>query len=286
MVEALVLPESRFDSGPSRADASRRLSRARRSMDQVAKLAVYQAQVTNVRALLTAMRQAQRSINSALRANNQPNVEAFTKVYALLFCAWTEANFSKVLHTPHGFDLDEIAQVQAAKENGIAAAWKKSVALGVRHLDATRGSFKPNAVKKLETIIDSHVFDPSLLRNKLAHGQWVIALNRENDALQAELTNQIRDLDVVKIDAWITCHKVLANAVETLIESPQKAFMRDWYAYVVEIDNAIESAEGRTLQEHVARLLDKDRRTNAKARRRGEIDTATGSIPAPLKQSS
>jgi hypothetical protein len=166
-------------------------------MDQDARLEVFQAEVTNVKSLRTAMRQVHRSINAALRNSDRPAIEAFTKLYALLFCGWAEANFSKVIHTPYGFNLDEIGQVQAAKADGIGAAWKKSVQLGLRHLDAKRGSFKPNALQKLEAAIEAHVFDPSVLGNKLAHGQWVIALNRANDAIQEEHTTRIKELDIL-----------------------------------------------------------------------------------------
>jgi hypothetical protein len=238
-------------------------------MDQTARLAVFQAQVKNVRSLKTAMSQVHRSINDALRKNDQPRIAAFTKIYALMFCGWAEANFSKVLHTPHGFGLDEIEQVQAAKADGISVAWKKCVQLGLRHLDAKRGSFKPNAQKKLGEIIDAHVFDPTLLRNKLGHGQWVIALNRENVAVQNDLTSNIATLDVVKIGAWIEGHGLLADLVEHLIESPKKAFMRDWYQYVVGIEAQMIESEQRTLQEHVRRLLEKDRTTGAESKRRG-----------------
>src|SRR5580698_4066295 len=105
-------------------------------MDHTAKLAIFESQTQNVLSLKTAMRQVHRAINDALRANDGPRSEAFTKIYALLFCAWAEANFSKVLHTPYGLEIDEIEQIQAAKADGITAAWKKCVQLGLRHLDA------------------------------------------------------------------------------------------------------------------------------------------------------
>jgi hypothetical protein len=238
-------------------------------MDQQAKLQIFEAQVANVRSLKTAMRQVHRSINEALRQNDKPSLDTFTRIYALLFCSWAEANFSKVLHTPYGFNLDEIAQVQASKVHGIAVAWKKCVELGLNHLDAKRGSFRPNTQKKLGTAIDAHVFDPSLLRNKLAHGQWMVALNRDNDAVQAELTAKITDLDIVKIDGWIKGHQLLADVVEHLIETPKKAFMRDWYEYVVDIENQMVEAGKRTLQLHVKILLEKEKATDAKVKRHG-----------------
>ncbi|MDF2232413.1 hypothetical protein P2H44_07580 [Albimonas sp. CAU 1670] len=236
-------------------------------MDQSAKLAIYQAQVQNARSLKTALRQVHRCVNDALRSNDQARISAFTKTYALLFCSWAEANFSKIIHTPYGFEIDEIEQIQRAKKKGIAAAWKKAVDLGLRHLDAKRGSFQPNTKKKLYDIIDLHVFDPSLFRNKLAHGQWSVALNQQNDAIEAERTSQIAAMDVVQISSWIRGHDLLAEAIEALIESPRKAFMRDWHQYVVKLEENIRAVERRTLQQHVQNLLNKDARTGARAKR-------------------
>lgn len=236
-------------------------------MDQHGKLAVFRSQTANAKELRSAMRQVHRAINAALRRNNQTTAVTFTKVYALLFCAWAEANFSKVLHTPYGFDLNEIAQVQQAKSYGIAKAWKKCAELGLRHLEARRGSFLPNAQQNLEKIIDKYVFDPSLLRNKLAHGQWVIALNRSNDAVNQDLTNTLSQLNVITIDAWVKAHELLSLAVESLIESPKRAFMRDWYGFVSNLEEQAREAASRTLSEHVARLKKKDAASNAAAKR-------------------
>lgn len=237
-------------------------------MDDAGKLAVYQAQVENVRALESSIRQIRLNINSALR-HNQPSIaNSLTKVYAILFCAWAGANFSKVIHTPYGFSIDEILQIQTAKSGGIAAAWKMTVELGIRHLNASRGNFQPNARLKLFRSIEAHVYDPSLLRNKLAHGQWVVALNRTNDDIQGELTTRIQELDIIKVDGWRSCHQHLAQMIETLIESPKKAFVRDWWGAVVDLDNEMEQASQKTLAEHIARLRAKEERTRGRAKRK------------------
>lgn len=242
-------------------------------MDQEQKLAIFHAQTQNVRGLKSAMKQVHRSINAALRSDQTATVEALTKVYALLFCGWAEANFSKIIHTPYGFELDEIAQIQRrAGDDGTIAkrsvveAWQKSVELGLRHLDAQkRGNFQPNAKKKLFDAINTHVFDPSLLRNKLAHGQWVIALNRNNERVQQDLTDKITSLTIVDLMAWVQAHELLAGMVETLIESPKKTFMRDWYGYVDEIEGKMVVAKQRTLAEHIARLKSKTVRKQNRA---------------------
>lgn len=239
-------------------------------MDQAARLTVFQAQTQNVRALRTAIKQVHRNVNASLRARDASSASTYTKIYSVLFCAWAEANFSKLVHTPYGFDLDEIGQIkQAQRDEGIAAGWKKAVELGVRHLDAKRGNFAPNVRQMLCRAIDRHVFDPSLLRNKLAHGQWSVALNRDNEAINADLTAKITDLNIVTLSAWLRTHELLAGLVETLIESPKRAFMRDWHVEVMRLEGEIQEAEAHTLAEHVARLRAKDARTGARAKRAG-----------------
>lgn len=231
-------------------------------MDQEQKLAIFHAQTQNVRGLKSAMRQVHRSINAALRSDQSTTAEALTKVYALLFCGWAEANFSKIIHTPYGFELHEIAQIQQRAgadgtmiKRSVVDAWRESVKLGLLRLDANKhGNFRPNAKQKLFNAINTHVFDPSLLRNKLAHGQWVIALNRDNQRVQQDLTDKISNLTILDLMAWIQAHELLAGMVETLIESPKKAFMRDWYGYVDEIERKMVLADQRTLAEHIARL--------------------------------
>jgi hypothetical protein len=242
------------------------------SVDQQQKLTVYNAQVKNVRRLESAIRHIRRSINLALRKNDEPAAMSFTAMYAILFCAWAEANFSKLIHTPYGFDLGEIDQIKVvSRTNGVVAGWQKSVELGLRHLDASRGNFLPNTRQQLERAIDAYVFDPSVLRNKLAHGQLAVALNRENDDIQQELTSIIAGLNIVKIDGWKFCHEHLAGMIENLIESPVKSFPRDWWAAVVALEEEIEQFTTRTLVNHVGLLKDKDVRTEASRKSREKL---------------
>jgi hypothetical protein len=223
-------------------------------MDHEAKLAIFQSQTQNARALKVAMRQVHRSINSALRRGNEPANIAFTKIYAFLFCAWAEANFSKVIHTPYGFDISEIDQIKKAKAHGIREAWKKCLEIGLTHLDAKRGNFLPNARQELERAINNYVYDPSILRNKLAHGQWVVALNRDTTSVQKQTTRKLDTLNLIIVDAWVKSHELLANMVETLIEWPKRAFIRDWYKFVVEIEHQMAEANSHSIIEHSIRL--------------------------------
>jgi hypothetical protein len=176
-------------------------------------------------------------------------------LYAITFSAWAEANFSKIVHTPYGFSVNEISQILLRRDrNGVSSGWKKAVELGLQHLSAQRGSFGPNARRRLERAIDAHVFEPSVLRNKLAHGQWVVALNQANDAIQSEITEEVGRLSITLIDGWIACHRELAGVVETLIESPKRTFARDWHGFVVSLEERMGEAARRTLADHVVTI--------------------------------
>jgi len=221
---------------------------------------IYQAQVNNVRALLASSKHLRKSINYALRKNDSATAETLTKLYALLFTSFAEANFSKIIHTPYGFNPREIKQIKKACKRSVSSGWMKCLELSAKHLKAKKSNFQPNAKLKLKTLIRSNILDPSILRNKLAHGQWKIALNRENESIQQPLTHKIASLDIVTIDGWMNIHRRLADVMECLIESPNKAFMGDWYEFVSDVENEIVAINSRTLEEHIKRLRSKEQK--------------------------
>ena len=172
-------------------------------MNNAERLVVYRAQCANVRSISAAFKQTKRSINDCLRKNRSLEAESHTKVLALIFCAWSEAIFSKTIHTPHGFTLDEIAQIKRCiQSNGISAGWRKCIELAMRKTAAKKSNFGPNARQKLDKLVEELVLEPSTLRNKIAHGQWTVPLNRNNTAVNGALAATLAQLDVVKVDTW------------------------------------------------------------------------------------
>ena len=81
-------------------------------MNNEQRLQVFIAQCDNVRGLASAFKQTKRVINQSLRRNKDNEVRDHTRTLALIYCAWSEASFSKMVHTPHGFTLDEIKQIK------------------------------------------------------------------------------------------------------------------------------------------------------------------------------
>jgi hypothetical protein len=225
-------------------------------MDQATRLKVYKAQTKNVKEISKARKQIERVINHALRRDDMLTAQVQTKALALVFCAWAEANFSKTIHTPYGFTLDEISQIkQAHKNNGLEKGWEKCIELGLKRiLNHNRSNYIPNTKQKLKKLVQECVVEPSLIRNKIAHGQWDIALNRNNTEINSELSMQIQALDVVVVYRWFESHKYLANIIEALIESPNRTFHHDYWIHITELRNFLDKTRDWNMEDKIKEL--------------------------------
>jgi len=225
-------------------------------MDQRKKLEIYQAQTANLKELVKAKKQLNLTINTAIKDDNSAALEVNTKLFALLFSAWVEAQFVKTVHTPYGFSLNEISQIMKNYANRAEDGWKKCVELALRKASKKKNSkFLAAVERKLLKIIKDYVLQPRHLRNKIAHGQWVKALNSSNTAVNPNSSNELSSLDVVKISTWFDAYKYLADIIEILIESPQRAFFRDYYTIVTDLDSFLIEARRRSMQEKRKKLL-------------------------------
>ena len=219
---------------------------------------VFRAQTTNVQELERAWKLLNRQLNAQMVANNPSAALIDTKLLALLYSALAEATFSKIIHTPHGLSLDYIDQVKAAiTSNGVKAGWIKSIELALHNVAASKSNHGPNIRLRLKRLVEAYIFDPSLIRNKLAHGQWKIALNRGNDAVNAELTAQLRALDVITLYRLKEALKSLAEIVEDIIESPNKAHLRDFWTRIHAMQAKQHEMSQWTLEKKLAQLRKK-----------------------------
>jgi hypothetical protein len=227
-------------------------------MEQTQKLAVFQAQTENVRELERAWVHINRQINALILQKNDKAVEITVKLLALVYCALAEALFSKLLHTPHGLSLDHIEQVKSAvKANGIKSGWLKCAELAVRDVEGAKSSHNHNVRKKLEVLIEQFIYDPSLVRNKLAHGQWTVALNRENTAVNLDITKEIDEHTVVELYRRKHALDKLAAILEDLIESPNKAHHRDYWAHLVNLEEEQRALAKWTVEKKTEQLFKK-----------------------------
>lgn len=219
---------------------------------------VFSAQTDNVRELERAWRHVNRDINTSYLKNQLSSVSYETKIMALVYCALAEAIFSKLIHTPHGFAPDHILQIkQSTKEHGIKSGWLKCLELALLRVEGRGSGHVPNVQRKLSAFIDAYIFDPSILRNKIAHGQWVKALNRENEAINRDITKEINDLTVVELYRRKNALEKLASILEDIIESPNKAHHRDYWQHLVDMEQEQAAMAGWTVERKLEQLRQK-----------------------------
>ena len=232
-------------------------------MDQNKKLEIFKAQTANCRELKGTCKHLKRNIHLGLIKGDTQSVNSHTKLFALTYCAWTEALFSKLIHTPYGFDISEIDQIKTARQGkSITEAWKCAVTLAVRRVDGGNAGHLANVKRTLNKLIDEYVESPSQIRNKIAHGQVKIALNKDNTDLNDSLTAEIDNLDVVKIDRLIMGFQGLADIIEGIIESPEKGAYRDYWALTQRITDNLEKTSKYTLDKKIENLREKNQSVN------------------------
>lgn len=227
-------------------------------MQEQQRIEVFRAQTANVRELERTWKHVNRQLNGLLLANNHAGVHINTKLLALVYCALAEALFSKLIHTPKGLTLDEIEQVKRAIQgNGVKSGWTKCLELSMRSVQGAKGNHGHNVEQRIGRLIDQFVFDPSLLRNKLAHGQWAIALNRENDRLNVGMTAEITNLTVIDLYGRKAALQRLSAIIEDIIESPNRAHHRDYWTHLDQFEQEQAEIAKWTLEGKLAQLRQK-----------------------------
>jgi hypothetical protein len=227
-------------------------------MQEQQRVDVFRAQTENVRELERSWKHVNRQLNSLLLAGNQAAVQINSKLLALIYCALAEALFSKILHTPKGLTLDEIEQVKVAtRAGGVKDGWIKCVELAMRSVQGVKSNHGHNVKQRLERLIEEFIFDPSLLRNKLAHGQWRIALNRDNDALNQAMTSELAFLDVIEVYRRKSALQRLAAILEDIVESPNRAHHRDYWDHLDKFETEQREIAQWSLAGKLAQLREK-----------------------------
>lgn len=194
----------------------------------------------NCRKAETIWKFSKKILNDCIRRKKIQEAEYQTRVMALLYCTVAEAYFLKIVHTPGKLidtEVDEI--LQTAKDYGIGNAWKKCLEIGLARCEAQNSAHIPNVKRKVEKLIDHFIFDPAEVRNKIAHGQWETAFNRDSTAVNLKITKKIETLDISTIEKNKYVLKELAQIMNDILVSPNKAHMRDYWGYVCGLEEEL-----------------------------------------------
>lgn len=211
---------------------------------------IYILQSRNVRKLLKVKTSLLRDINRNSKLNNISDVEIKTKMYSLLYSAWSEAQFVQILHTPKALYPRDIQDIEAEKDmNGVINGWKLLITLAIDKVgDVNKSKDLLTRKETIINIITNHIEKQSILRNKIAHGQWVHALNRKHTKESFDFTSDLHNLDYVKIDILFKIHKFLGLIMRDLVQSPKKGFHINYWTNITKLENYIKKTESWSIE--------------------------------------
>jgi hypothetical protein len=201
-------------------------------------LAIYKACIENLREIKRQRKSLKRLFNSSIKTKNHQSFDLLTKLYSLLYSSFAEVCFTKTIQTPYGFTEDEITQIQNCRN--LELKWLKCLGLAFSRIDTmTNKGEVQNKRQILRRHIATYIIVPSQIRNKIAHGQWVQALNHDNTAINNDTTKRISELDFVKVDILFEVYEKIGQAIEDLIESPHRAHFRDFYSHMTDLERLV-----------------------------------------------
>lgn len=205
-------------------------------------LDIYYASTENVKELKSKRRILKRMINHSIKYGHEAEISALTQLYALLYSAFAETSFLKLIHTPHGFNEFEIKDI--FRRHNLEEKWMRCFELAFKKVENSinKGDIA-NKKKKLKSILTEYIINPSKIRNKIAHGQWIKCLNNECTSINIDITNEITKLDFVKIDIYFEIYVMFEQCIEDLIESPHKAHYEFFYNSIINLDEYIEKTK-------------------------------------------
>jgi hypothetical protein len=219
-------------------------------------LELYKLQSCNVRKLNQVKNSLIRDINFYLRKSDDFQVEVKTKLLAILYVAWSEAQFIQIVYTPSAFSPSEIDEIKKIKKNnGLAEGWKKMVELALKKVGKwEKNSDLPNKRKRLGEIIENYINSPSVLRNKVAQGQWFHALNTDNTAENIDLTKKLAELDFVELIKQFEVHKSLGLIIRDLVQSPKKGFHQNYWVRMTALEEYVDKTRNWNIESKKSKL--------------------------------
>jgi hypothetical protein len=209
---------------------------------------LYNVHSRNLAAVDRGLNRIRRTANRAVAQGQDAIADDLTKVYALLLATKLEARLRKVLYEAPAFDGATRSTIlaQGAQDKQwlrvIDEAFKRRYSVG----RLTRRTLPTTAWLRRQVLREAVSDDlaPVIqLRNKLAHGQWITALNKTGTNHSPALDAVLRNLNLLALKDQERLIDKVAEAVSDLAVS-RRTFERDFDSHF----RAVEDARAR-LQE-------------------------------------
>jgi hypothetical protein len=177
-----------------------------------------------------------------------------TKLLALTYSAWSEAQFSQIIYTPYAFRESEINEIQRVRKSGITAGWKRLIKISINKINVS-DSIRNTKKSQLNHYIDIYIFKQSQIRNKIAHGEWINVLE-DDEAKATDFNQRLDSLNVVDIMIEFQVHTTIGKIIRDLVQSPNNGFSQNYDNHIIELEDYLLEASSWTIESKKARLLE------------------------------
>lgn len=208
--------------------------------------------IANRQQLEKAITQINIVLNNAIKLNNTIKEYTATRLLVFLWMSWAETSLNALIcKQPHVTEEIRTKVLNARKEIDrwhilIDEIFKKHY-LSKRQTSITRHNIGHSGYGRYQTIkaiVEKEINVFIEIRNRLAHGQWKIALNTESTDKSQDITTKIWTLSKKEIlylkSTLLNLNKILNDLICSKV-----TFERDFDTYIFRIDKAKYDFEGK-----------------------------------------
>lgn len=214
----------------------------------------------NLREIEKSITQIERAHKSALRANDESQIDTLSLMHFLIIGIWAEARLRKVTFDPTGFDDADRTIIWGigSQEN----RWKKCVELAFRrhHSIPADLDMKSAAIpqddytryKHITCLLTEKLAPVITSRNRIAHGQWVHQLkSRSEDQWISSSALEVPNYCGLKARNEVL--NQIGEIIGILVVS-KPTFDRDYAHILKKLNSAEEGLDGKDQDEFVNSL--------------------------------
>jgi len=222
------------------------------------------AHLLNLNTIRKSTRIIDRELNLAIRGKNEFKEQMYIRILLFLWMTWAECKLNSLLTTQSQLSDDDRKFIQKKAKSEVER-WFLLLDLLVRrrYLDGdeqkqldelTLGGVTFNRYSTVQKMIERVGFYIEI-RNRLAHGQWTVALNSNRTSENPKITQSI--WSITKTDILVLKrHLIILGAIMHDLIASRNAFEGGFRIHTKQLDKAIRDFEGK-MDEFRKRLLSK-----------------------------
>lgn len=208
-------------------------------------MCLYDYHCENLRQIENAIGLISRELKDSISKEDENEVKSYTRLLTYLLSCWTEVRLYKIIEETHNNRFTDAQKKKILKtgnrENNLENKWKNTISIAMcqafnipettdqtlikQHLE--NDEINHERYNNIIECLNDELSMSILLRNKVAHGQWVHALNNGNTAINEDTTNEMHNINIVEIQLQHKMYESLANIINDLVVSPP-TFERDF----------------------------------------------------------